>query len=506
MIRASTPLVTLPTFTSLLTMPDNTLANSSVSLEPVTSEEVAQKVWDQHPANPFNWPESKKWKIVLLAASVTFLTGLNTTSIATPSQEIAKRYHVSDDGFPNSVWLVTVWNLGSAFGPMVGLPLLENFGIRDGYLVLYALFALMVIPQAVATNFATLLVTRTIAGIFGGILQNAMETFVADIWLTDKQRNFPVTLYILVLTGGVTLGPALGAISGSLSWRWVFYIQLIILCSLFPILVVVLKETRGPVLLSRHARNNHRLAKLASEATRVSISSLTHEAISRPAYLLCSEPVVFFLMLWSAFSFGLVFMMTQSVAQVYSTNYDFSNPASGLVQIALFVGEAVGFLACLPQNAYYQRSAARNSVKVGVPIPEARLPLSILASLIGLAGGLFWYAWSSFAHIHWIMPTIGLAIVGFGIMVIITAVSMYITDAYTKYAGSAIAAVVFGENILAAVLPLATKAMYTNLGFQWASGLLGFVALALTLAPIVLLFKGQTIRKKSKFISEASYT
>lgn len=211
-------------------------------------------------------------------------------------------------------------------------------------------------------------------------------------------------------------------------------------------------------------------------------------------------------MLWSAFSFGLVLMMTQSVTQVYSTHYGFSDPASGLVQIALFVGEVVGFLACLPQNAYYQRSATRNTVNVGVPIPEARLPLSILASLIGLAGGLFWYAWSSFAYIHWILPTIGLAFVGFGIMVIICAVSLYITDAYTKYAGSAIAAVVFGENMFAAWLPLASKAMYTNLGFQWASTLLGFVALALTLAPMVLLLKGETIRKKSKFISEASYT
>ena len=198
--------------------------------------------------------------------------------------------------------------------------------------------------------------------------------------------------------------------------------------------------------------------------------------------------------------------MTQSVAQVYSTNYGFSDSASGLVQIALFVGEAIGFFACFPQNAYYQRSAGRNLVEPGSPIPEARLPLSIPASLIGLAGGLFWYAWSSFPQIHWMLPSIGLAFVGSGIMVIVTAVDMYITDAYTKYAGSAIAAVAFGENMFAAWLPLATKSMYTNLGFQWASSLLGFVALALTLAPIALLIKGAAIRKRSKFIKKASYT
>lgn len=153
--------------------------------------------------------------------------------------------------------------------------------------------------------------------------------------------------------------------------------------------------------------------------------------------------------------------MTQSVAQVFSTTYGFGDPASGLVQISLFVGETAGFLACLPQNAYYQRSAARNLVDAGVPILEARLPLSIPASLVGLAGDLFWYGWTSCPHVHWVLPAIGLAFVGFGIMVIITAVDMYITDAYTTYAGSAIAA----ENLFAAWLPLATKSMYTNLGF-----------------------------------------
>lgn len=102
------------------------------------------------------------------------------------------------------------------------------------------------------------------------------------------------------------------------------------------------------------------------------------------------------------------------------------------------------------------------------------------------------------------LPTVGLALVGFGIMVIITAVDMYITDAYTKFAGSAIAAVALGENLFAAWLPLATHSMYTSLGFQWASSLLGFVALLLTLAPIVLIWRGESIRRKSKFIQAAS--
>ncbi|KAL8795512.1 MAG: hypothetical protein Q9182_007524 [Xanthomendoza sp. 2 TL-2023] len=468
--------------------------------------EDSQKAWEHNPANPFNWSEKKKWSIAALVAVVVLLIGLNATSVTTPSLVIAAEFHVSDEHFTHSFWPVTVWNTGAAIGPMVGLPLLENFGLKNGYLALYVFFTFMLIPQALAPNFATLLVTRALAGLCGGILQNALEQVAGDLWPVDKDRNMSITLYTFVYVAGVTLGPALGSIVAYLSWRWVFHVQLITFCVLFPVVLLILKETRGPIILSQLARTDKTLAKASTELPHPPLNKLLYEALARPTHLLFTEPVIFALTLWAAFCFGLVFIMTQSIAQVYSTNYAFSDAASGLVQISLFVGECFGFAACLPQNNYYQRSAARNTVDPGVPIPEARLPLSVPASLVGLAGGLFWYGWASFPHVHWIVPTIGLAIVGFAIMVIMTAVDMYITDSYTKFAGSAIAAVALGENLFAAWLPLAAHSMYTNLGFQWASSLLGFVALALTLAPIVLVWKGRTIRDKSRFIAEAKYT
>ena len=223
----------------------------------------------------------------------------------------------------------------------------------------------------------------------------------------------------------------------------------------------------------------------------------------RPAHLLCTQPVIFFLALWSVSCFGIVFISTQSVAQTYSTNYNFTDSETGLVQLAVFLGETLGFFAYLPQNAYYLRSGTHNSIRPGVPIPEARLPLSIPTSLIGLAGGLFWYAWTSYPFLHWILPAVDLSFVGFSVMVIVTSVNMYITDAYNRYAGSAISTVAFGENMFSTWLPLAAKRMYTVLGFQWAGSVLGFAGLTLTLAPIGLSLKGESARTSSKYIAKA---
>jgi len=67
-----------------------------------------------------------------------------------------------------------------------------------------------------------------------------------------------------------------------------------------------------------------------------------------------------------------------------------------------------------------------------------------------------------------------------------------------KQAGSAIAAVSFRKNMLSVWSPVAAKRMYTVLGFQRPSILLGLVDLALNLAPIMLLWKGKEKRGRSK--------
>lgn len=235
----------------------------------------------------------------------------------------------------------------------------------------------------------------------------------------------------------------------------------------------------------------------------MSPSEFFSDALVRPAKLLCTEPVVFFFTLLSALSYGVVFVSTQSVTQVYTANYHWEEYQAGLVQAALVIGEIFGFLACILQNKYYAKVAEVNKDNPNSSVPEARLHLSVLGSFLGLTAGLFWYGWTSYPDLHWILPSIGLGLIGFGSVIVMQAIMMYITDCYAKYAGSASAAVCFGENIFAAFLPLATQSMYSNLGFRWASSLLGFVALVFSFAPIVLVIKGKAIRRRSPFMRQA---
>lgn len=118
-----------------LAMSDDAVTGVSTPTPPKLSLEDSRNAWETHPENPYNWPQPKKWRIALLVAAVILLVGLNATSVTTPSLIIAEDFHVADTAFPHSFWPVTVWNTGAAIGPMIGMPVLENFGIRRGYLV-----------------------------------------------------------------------------------------------------------------------------------------------------------------------------------------------------------------------------------------------------------------------------------------------------------------------------------------------------------------------------------
>lgn len=172
--------------------------------------------------NPINWPASRKWLITGTALFATLIVPLNGTSITVASEQINARFHVSDASFPNSYFPVTSWSVGGALFIIVFLPVMEDLGVRPGFLITYAFFLLMIVPQAVATNFATLIVTRFFSGGCVALLANTISSMIPDVWVSEKARTVPVSIYILLYLMGSTLGPVLFApvVQYLSDWRW----------------------------------------------------------------------------------------------------------------------------------------------------------------------------------------------------------------------------------------------------------------------------------------------
>lgn len=464
---------------------------------------TAIAAWDgpEDPQDPFNWPERKKWWTIGLGLLASLVCSMNGTILSVAHASISTEFGISDQPFPNTYWMTTSWGLGAAIVPLVLLPLIEDWGARPVLLTTYFFFICFLLPIGLAPNFATVIVFRFFSGGCVPLISDAVASVTSNVFLGDRARSVPVSLYVLAYLGATSLGPVIGAgILQFLHWRWIAYIELIFTAAVYPVLCFGFHETRGSVILRAKAR---RLNFQERPNKRMPLHQTVLKSVQRPLHMVFTEAVVFVASIWAAFSLGTIYLFTQSVEQVYVELYDFDAVQAGYVQLAIVIGEVLGTGFSLYSNRWYFASAARNTDTPGLPVPEARLYSAVIGGFLGVSGGMFVYGWGAYKSIHWMVTTLGLAMVGFGTTAVVISIANYLIDAYSKYAASALAAVGVVENTSIALLPLAALAMYTNLGFHWASSLLGFLSLVLSSTPLLVMFWGKTLRGRSPFMKEA---
>lgn len=130
-----------------------------------------------------------------------------------------------------------------------------------------------------------------------------------------------------------------------------------------------------------------------------------------------------------------------------------------------------------------------------------RLPLACIGGPLYVIS-LFWLGWTANSNIHWMVPILSGTPFGVGFMLIFMALLNYVTDAYEIFAASAMAATSACRSIFGAVLPIAARPMYDKLGIAWASSLLGFLSLGMSIIPFAFLKYGDRIRANSAFCQE----
>jgi len=110
------------------------------------------------------------------------------------------------------------------------------------------------------------------------------------------------------------------------------------------------------------------------------------------------------------------------------------------------------------------------------PKPEKRLEFCVISAW-AMVIAMFWFGWTSYASIHWIVPIIATALLGFSILGMFVSLFNYIIDVYLWVAASALAATTVARSVFGAAFPTFASQMYAKLGVHWASSLLGFLAL-----------------------------
>lgn len=462
---------------------------------------------EDDPERPINWPT---WKRVLAKAVAT----INIAIIAWGSSAISPglesdngvEHHFHLGGVPATL-TISLYVLGFALGPIVWGPASEMFGRQPPLIIGMFGYAVFAFACATAKDTQTLMICRFFMGAFGTTALVVGPAISADVFNT-AERGKAISFVILVLNCGPMVAPAInGYIAFDLGWRWTMYISAFMGCVGLILQVFVGVETYPQAHLKfravklRHETGNWAISA-PLENMELDTMNIIERTILKPMRLLAVEPILFLMSLYMGFVYSILYMLFVSLPIIFGEHYgwmEFEGNARGntyLPFLAMFVG---CFIMVCTQLFVLEKIQAKMLERTGLEIcPETRL-LPMMINGFFLPIGLFLTCWSAEYRVHWIVPCVGLAFVGSGIIGIFQAGLIYVIDTYLLLAASAVSANTFLRSGMAAAFPLFTAAMFHNLGIQWAGTLLGCLAALLAPVPFVFYIWGDRIRAMSKF-------
>lgn len=451
---------------------------------------------------PKNWSYRKRMTYTLLYSTVTLSVQFNSTTMS-DDFFVERMKAMFNVGHEVSMLGTSMYLFGIAIGPMVFAPLSEMYGRKTGVLLPLFASSLLTLACSISYNLPGIFITRFFAGMCAGAPIVSTGGVLADMWSADK-RGSAIGCYAICVSMGPSLGPIISSLlidsePGINSWRIPQWFIGLVELLLFLGLWFNLDETYEPVVLSKQAKNQRidsgRWAIHAQqEMWKFDIKETLTVHLFRPIAMLCT-PIVLLMSLYASYVFGLYYLFIANVPVAFNKQYGWTGTATSLPLLAIMIGVIIGNLMNIASSQRYGRIMHKNG---GKTVPEERLPLMFITSWF-MTAGILEFGWTCRGSIHFIVPCIGLAMIGAAFVSIFQACLNYLIDSFPKYSASAVGANTSGRSLLAGIFPLFAKSLYDNLGVGWGSTVIGFVSLAMIPIPFYFYKRGATIRKKNPY-------
>jgi multidrug resistance protein len=454
------------------------------------------------PRNPMLFAAWKKWSITLMVAFATLAVAFVSSAYSATIPQVIAEFHCSTEV---ATLGTSLFVLGFAGGPLLWAPMSELYGRQVLFVGTYAMLTAFNAAAAGSQNIGTLIVLRFLAGFFGSSPLTNAGGVIADMFPAN-QRGLGMSVFAAAPFLGPAIGPIVGGFVGeTVGWRWVEGVMAIFTGLLWITGALYIPETYSPVLLQKRA------AALSKQTGKTYISILEKQrgrttpakafktALARPWVLLFREPIVFLISIYMAILYGTLYMLFGAFPIVFQENRGWSQGIGGLSFGGVSTGMLIGVVYSIFDNKRYANVAKEYN---GEAPPEARLP-SAMVGAVALPIGMFWFAWTNYPSIHWIVCIIATVPFAFGMVLVFLSGMNYLIDSYTIYAASVLAANAVLRSLFGAAFPLFTNQMYARLGIHWASSIPAFLALACLPAPFVFYKYGRAIRMKCKYSAQA---
>lgn len=135
---------------------------------------LLQVTWDgpDDPADPYNWPEWKRWTVLLLTSLGGMVTLMSSTMIAPALSTISEEFSTDQATLQMDL---SIFMLAYVVGPVLLAPMTEVFGRKPVWILSGCFYILWNTVGGFATNNATLTASRFFAGL-GASAEYAVRT------------------------------------------------------------------------------------------------------------------------------------------------------------------------------------------------------------------------------------------------------------------------------------------------------------------------------------------
>lgn len=158
------------------------------------------------PANPRNFSLRRRVLSTIAYTCLAFVSTFAASLYAPAIENVRSDFDISEEV---SILPLSMYNIGMAFGPLIGSPLSETAGRKVVIMITTPIFALFILGAGFSQSIASLTVCRFFAGAFAApAIGNASAT-ITD-YTAGRYRGVTMSFYYSIPTFGAMLGPLVG--------------------------------------------------------------------------------------------------------------------------------------------------------------------------------------------------------------------------------------------------------------------------------------------------------
>src|SRR5918912_2767589 len=186
----------------------------------------------------------RKWWTLAAVSVATFMLLLDITVVNTALPSIRRDLHAS---FTDLQWVVDAYTLSLAALVLTAGVLADRLGRRGVFAAGLAIFTLASLLCGLAGDPTFLNVSRAIQGVGGAVMFAVSLALIAQEFAPGRERGAAMGAYGATIGGAVAIGPLVGgALTDSLGWESVFYLNVPIGVVAIALTVAHVRETRDP--------------------------------------------------------------------------------------------------------------------------------------------------------------------------------------------------------------------------------------------------------------------